>query len=49
MNPLDGIIFDLNWYKNFHKPKIFFSQNRPNIPGDFFNYINDLELKFFEA
>ena len=45
--PIEGLIYDTNWYKEYNDPKIFFGKSRPIIPDKIVKFVVDNNLKFF--
>tara|TARA_Y100001935_G_C17307902_1_gene513640 strand:+ start:3111 stop:3725 length:615 start_codon:yes stop_codon:yes gene_type:complete len=45
--PIEGLIYNANWYKEYNDPKIFFGKSRPIIPPNIIKFVVDNNLKFF--
>lgn len=45
--PIEGLIYSTNWYKEYDNPKIFFGKSRPKIPLKVIKFVVDNNLKFF--
>ena len=44
---IDGFIYETGWYRYFNKPKMYFGQDRPNIPESLVEKAIELGIKFF--